>query len=112
MSNQHPLGDHPNARVGTTAGGFGTGAGTTTDSLASRAHEGLDTLSERANVAERQMRDKAAQVGEQVGQAAGRARAKGAQMKQVVSEYTGENPMLSLAIAFFAGVLLAAVARR
>jgi ElaB/YqjD/DUF883 family membrane-anchored ribosome-binding protein len=82
------------------------------DNLTSRAHEGLDTLAERANVAERRVRDKAAKVGEQATHAAGRARETGAQVKQTVSEYTGENPMMSLAIAFFAGVLLAAIARR
>ena len=110
MSNQNPLGDTPNARCGATIGGLG--AGSTTDQLTSRAHEGLDTLADRANLAERRVREKAAKVGEQVDQAAGRAREKGAQVKQTVSAYTGENPMTSLAIAFFAGVLLAAIARR
>jgi ElaB/YqjD/DUF883 family membrane-anchored ribosome-binding protein len=112
MSNQNPLGDNPNARAGATAGGLGTGTGSTTDTLTARAHEGLDTLAERANSAERRVRDKATRVSEQVGQAAGRARQKSAQVRQTVSEYTGENPMMSLAIAFFAGVLLAAIARR
>ena len=94
MSNQNPLGDTPHARGGATAGSLG--AGSTTDQLTSRAHEGLDTLADRANLAERRVRDKAAKVGEQVGQAAGRARAKSAQVKQTVSEYTGENPMMSI----------------
>jgi ElaB/YqjD/DUF883 family membrane-anchored ribosome-binding protein len=117
MSNQNPLGDKPNARGG-AAGGLGTGlragtsTGSATDQLTSRAHEGLDTLAERANVAERRMRDKASQVSEQMGQTAGRAREKGAQVKQSVSTYTGENPMLALAIAFAAGMMLAAIARR
>jgi ElaB/YqjD/DUF883 family membrane-anchored ribosome-binding protein len=112
MSNQNPLGDNPSLR-GTQAGALGTGAGgSTTDSLTSRAHEGLDTLSERANVAERRVRDKAAKVSEQVGQAAGRAREKSARMKQSVSEYTGENPIMALAIAFIAGVALMAITRR
>jgi len=110
MSNQNPLGDNPNARGSATAGGLG--AGSTTDTLTSRAHEGLDTLSERANVAERRVREKATKVSEQVGQAADRAREKGSQVKQTVREYTGQNPMMSLAIAFFAGIVLAAIARR
>jgi ElaB/YqjD/DUF883 family membrane-anchored ribosome-binding protein len=110
MSNSNPLGDTPHARG--TAAGSGLGAGSTTDQLTSRAHEGLDTLADRANVAERRVRDKAARVGEQASQAADRARQKSVQVRQTVSEYTGENPMMALAMAFFAGVLLAAIARR
>ena len=98
MSNTNPLGDNPTSRTGAGLTSSGVGAGTTggtsgseSEYSGSRSHEGLDTT--RSGVP-------------------GRIRGKAAKVKEQVSEYTGNNPILSLALAFFAGVLLTAITRR
>lgn len=79
----------------------------------SRGHEGLDPLGgEASGSGARPLRDKAARVTEKLGSAADRAREKGTQVREQVGEYTGNNPMTSLALAFVAGVLLTALLRR
>ncbi len=119
MSNMNPLGDIPTSRTGAglTSGGMGAAGATRTtssserDYAGSRSYESIDTTRHGA-VGEGRIREKAAKVKEQAGQVAGQARAKSAQVREQVSEYTGNNPILSLALAFFAGVLLTAITRR
>lgn len=117
MSNMNPTGEHPTSRTsaGLTSGGMaaGTTGGTSSDYTGSRGHDDLDATSHGAGgTGEGRIRDKATRVREQVGQAAHQAREKGAQLRQQVGEYAGNNPILSLALAFIAGVLLTAITRR
>jgi ElaB/YqjD/DUF883 family membrane-anchored ribosome-binding protein len=101
MSTPNPLGDNSTLAGSRTA-----------ENLTARAHEGIDQLAAGASAAERKMREKASRMGEQFGTAAERARERSMQMKQQVSDYTGSNPMTSLALAFVAGVLLTVLMRR
>jgi ElaB/YqjD/DUF883 family membrane-anchored ribosome-binding protein len=58
------------------------------------------------------LRRRAARVRERLGDATGRARERGAQVKETVTEYTGNHPFTSIALAFVAGMVLVAIARR
>ena len=58
------------------------------------------------------LRQRAARVGRRLGDVPGRARQRGAQVKDSVSEYTGNRPLTSLALEFVAGMLLVTLVRR
>lgn len=101
-----------NGRTPGTSPGMSTGS-RNAEGSASRTHETLDPLTgEPSGGGARPLRDKAARVTEKLGSAADRAREKSTQVRQQVGEYTGNNPMTSLALAFVAGVLLTVLMRR
>jgi ElaB/YqjD/DUF883 family membrane-anchored ribosome-binding protein len=86
------------------------------DPMANRSREGRDSpMSGAAHVHGSEdggLRQRAARVGERLGEVTGRARERGAQVKETVTEYTGTHPFTSIALAFVAGMLLVAIARR
>ena len=84
----------------------------TTDRLASMAHDTVDRITPKANRAEHEVRDAATKVVD---------RAKGLQEQALesaednvrkVRSYAASNPLVTAAVAFAAGVLLCAFVRR
>ena len=81
---------------------------TTTDRFAAKAHETVDTIAERAQRAEREVRGAADQARELHEQAAARAE----QTMRRAGSYIENNPLAFAGIAFAAGVLLSTLLRR
>lgn len=87
------------------------------DPMATRSYEGREspmsgTNKVYANGTGGGLRQRAARMGERLGDVTGRARERGTQVKETVTEYTGNHPFTAIALAFVAGMLLVAIARR
>jgi ElaB/YqjD/DUF883 family membrane-anchored ribosome-binding protein len=85
---------------------------TTTDRFAAKAHETVDSIAERAQRAEREVRGAATKTAEQARQIHDEAAAKAAQGIRRVASYVESNPLTFAGIAFAAGVLLSTMTRR
>lgn len=102
-------GQHEKARSDTAA----------TDRLAAKAHETVDTIAERAQRAEREVRGAAAGTAEQARQLGEQARQLGDEYAETAEQglrraasYIESNPLAFVGIAFVAGVLLSTMMRR
>jgi len=69
----------------------------TTEKLADKAHDAVDSAAEKATHAEEKMRDVAAQ---------------GQDVLKAVSSYVKENPLTALGLAFAAGTIFSSLTRR
>jgi ElaB/YqjD/DUF883 family membrane-anchored ribosome-binding protein len=85
---------------------------TTTDYIAAKAHETVDTIAERAQRAEREVRGAASKTAEQARQLQEDATAKAEQSLRRANSYLESNPLAFVGIAFAAGLLLSSLLRR
>jgi ElaB/YqjD/DUF883 family membrane-anchored ribosome-binding protein len=84
----------------------------TTDRLASKAHETVDSIAERAQRAEREVRGAAERTAEQARQLRDEYAATAEQGLRRAASYVESNPLAFVGIAFVAGVLLSSMMRR
>ena len=89
--------------------GSGTAA---TDHFAAKAHETVDSLAERAQRAERDMRGAAERTAEQARQLRDDYMDTAEQGLRRATSYLESNPLAVVGIAFVAGVLLSTMMRR
>lgn len=85
---------------------------TTTDRFAAKAHETVDTLAERAQRAEREVRGAAARTVEHAQELQEDARERAEQGLRRAGAYAESNPLAFAGIAFAAGVLVSTLLRR
>jgi ElaB/YqjD/DUF883 family membrane-anchored ribosome-binding protein len=85
---------------------------TATDRLAAKAHETVDSVAERAQRAERELRGAAARKAEQARELHEQATERAEQTLRRASSYLQNNPLAFAGIAFAAGVLLSSLLRR
>jgi ElaB/YqjD/DUF883 family membrane-anchored ribosome-binding protein len=85
---------------------------TTTDRFAAKAHETVDTIAERAQRAERDVRGAATRTAEQAREFHEQAAERAEQTIRRASSYVENNPLAFVGIAFAAGVLLSTLLRR
>jgi ElaB/YqjD/DUF883 family membrane-anchored ribosome-binding protein len=85
---------------------------TTTERFAAKAHETVDTLAERAQRAEREMRGAATRTAEQARELHEQAAERAEQTLRRAGSYVENNPLAFAGIAFAAGVLLSSLLRR
>ena len=85
---------------------------TTTERVAAKAHETVDTIAERAERAERDVRKAAQRTAEQARQLQQEYAETAEQSLRRASSYLESNPLAVAGIAFIAGVLLSAMIRR
>ena len=96
-------GQHEKARKDTTA---------TTDRLTAKAHETVDTIAERAQRAEREVRGAAERTVDQARQLRDEYADTAEQGLRRATSYIESNPLAFVGIAFVAGVLLSTMIRR
>jgi ElaB/YqjD/DUF883 family membrane-anchored ribosome-binding protein len=84
----------------------------TTDRLASMAHETVDRMTTKANRAEHEVRDAATKVADRAKVLQEQALESAEDNLRKVRSYAASNPLVTAAVAFAAGVLLSAVVRR
>ena len=87
-------------------------SGSTTDRLASMAHESIDRVTLKANRAETEMRDTAARTAEGVKNLEEQALDTARDGLHKSQAYIEKNPLMSAGIAFAAGALLSMLIRR
>jgi ElaB/YqjD/DUF883 family membrane-anchored ribosome-binding protein len=87
-------------------------SGSTTDRLASMAHESIDRVSTTANRAETEMRDTVAKTTEGAKELEERALDTAKVGLHQTQAYIEKNPLMSAGIAFAAGALLSVLIRR
>lgn len=85
---------------------------TTTDRVAARAHETVDTIAERAQRAEREVRTAAERTAEQARHLRDEYSDAAEQSLRRASSYVESNPLAFAGIAFVAGVLFSSLLRR
>jgi ElaB/YqjD/DUF883 family membrane-anchored ribosome-binding protein len=85
---------------------------TTTDHFAAKAHETVDTIAERAQSAEREVRKAAERTAEQARELRDEYVDTAEQTLRRAGSYLESNPLAVVGIAFVAGVLLSAMLRR
>ena len=96
----------------TTNGHKGRNEETTTDRFAAKAHETVDTLTERAQRAEREVRGAAERTLEQGRELRDEYIDSAEQSLKRATSYMESNPLAVVGIAFVAGVLLSTLLRR
>jgi ElaB/YqjD/DUF883 family membrane-anchored ribosome-binding protein len=84
----------------------------TSDRLASKAHETVDKVAETAKHAEQQARSAAAKTAEKAREAQDQIRAAADEGFDKVRTYVERNPLASAGIAFAAGIVLSSLLRR
>lgn len=84
----------------------------TTEQVADKAHEAVDKTAETAGKAEEYARAHASHADERVREAAAHGRRRADDVLDRVNTYVGENPLMSVGIAFVAGVLYSSLSRR
>jgi ElaB/YqjD/DUF883 family membrane-anchored ribosome-binding protein len=84
----------------------------TTDRIAAKAHETVDTIAERAQRAERDVRGAAERTAEQARQLRDDYAETAEQGLRRAASYIESNPLAFVGIAFVAGVLLSTMMRR
>ncbi len=94
-----------------TTGATPAGAATTTERVAERAHEAVDSAARRLSEQEVRIREGAATAEARARDKAGSLRAAAEAGESEVAEYVRAHPVKSLALAFGAGYLLAALRR-
>ena len=87
-------------------------SGSTSDRLASMAHESIDRVTTKANRAETEMRDTATKTAEGVKHLEEQARDKARDGLQKSRALIEKNPLMSAGIAFAAGAMLSMLIRR
>jgi ElaB/YqjD/DUF883 family membrane-anchored ribosome-binding protein len=85
---------------------------TTTDRFAAAAHETVDSIAERAQRAEREVRGAAERTAEQAREFQEHATERAEQTIRRAGSYVENNPLAFAGIAFAAGVLLSTLLRR
>jgi ElaB/YqjD/DUF883 family membrane-anchored ribosome-binding protein len=85
---------------------------TATDRFAAKAHETVDSIAERAQRAEREVRGAAARTAEQARDFQEQATERAEQTIRRAGSYVESNPLAFVGIAFAAGVLLSTLLRR
>ncbi|HUF74054.1 MAG TPA: hypothetical protein VMR74_14305 [Gammaproteobacteria bacterium] len=88
------------------------GNGSTTDRLASMAHESIDRVTPKANRAETEVRDTVARTAEGVKHLEEQALDTAKDGLHKAQAYIDRNPLMAAGIAFGAGVLLSMLIRR
>ena len=96
----------------TTRNGHTDSGETTTDRFAAKAHETVDSVAERAQRAEREVRGAAARTAEQARDFQEHAAERAEQTIRRAGSYVENNPLAFVGIAFAAGVLLSTLLRR
>jgi ElaB/YqjD/DUF883 family membrane-anchored ribosome-binding protein len=96
----------------TTTNGHKGRETTTTDRVAAKAHETVDTIAERAQRAEREVRGAAARTAEQARHLQEDATETAEQTLRRANSYLESNPLAFVGIAFAAGLLLSTLLRR
>jgi ElaB/YqjD/DUF883 family membrane-anchored ribosome-binding protein len=86
--------------------------GTTTDRLASKAHETIDRVKETADYAEQHARDAAARTAEKAREVRDQVRQTADESYDKARTYVERNPLAAAGIAFAAGLLLSSLLRR
>lgn len=84
----------------------------TTERFAAAAHETVDSIAERAQRAEREVRGAAARTAEQARDFQEQATERAEQTIRRAGSYVESNPLAVVGIAFVAGVLLSTFLRR
>ena len=84
----------------------------TTDHFAAKAHETVDSIAERAQSAEREVRKAAARTTKQARQLRDEYAETAEEGLERARSYLESNPLAVVGIAFVAGVLLSAMIRR
>ena len=84
----------------------------TVDRISERAHETFDQAAKTAEKAKKMIRNEAADVEARVRDAGHRAKKHSDDIQDSVSSYVQDKPLLSLGIAFAAGMLLSVLRRR
>jgi len=87
-------------------------SGSTTDHLAAKAHESIDSVTATANRVESGMRDTAAKTAEGVRQLEEQALDTAKDGLHKAQAFIEQNPLMSAGIAFTAGALLSLLIRR
>lgn len=85
---------------------------TTTDHYAARAHDAVDSVAERAQRAEREVRGAATRTAEQARRLRDEATERAEEHVQRATSYVESNPLAFAGIAFVAGVLFSTLLRR
>lgn len=88
------------------------GSHETTDQIAGKVHETVDKTAETAGKAEEYVREHASHADERVREAAARGRLRADDTLERVTGFVHEKPLISIGIAFVAGVLYSALTRR
>lgn len=83
-----------------------------TEQLATKAHEAVDAVAERAQRKEREIRQTAARTAEQARQLRDEYAQSAEQGLRRATSYVESNPLAFAGMAFVAGVLLASLIRR
>ncbi|MDR5893596.1 hypothetical protein QC820_12325 [Halomonas mongoliensis] len=84
----------------------------TTDQVAGKAHEAVNKAAETAGKAEGYAREHVAHADERVRGAAAQGRQRADDMLERVTDYVRDKPLISVGIAFVAGVLYTSLTRR
>lgn len=82
------------------------------DDIKIKGHRVVDNVADRVDVAERQLREKQADLTARGQEASDRAQEELARYKSEAEAYARKNPLAATGIAFAAGVVLAAILRR
>jgi ElaB/YqjD/DUF883 family membrane-anchored ribosome-binding protein len=112
MKSANASGTKRKERRMTTNGHKDSDRETTTDRFAAKAHETVDTLADRAQRAEREVRGAAARTAEQARDFQEQATERAEQTIRRAGSYVENNPLAFVGIAFVAGVLLSTLLRR
>ncbi|WP_254276710.1 YqjD family protein [Halomonas sp. 3H] len=89
-----------------------TGEHETTDRVAGKAHEAVDRAAQTAGKAEEYARQQASHADEHVRGAAAHGRQRADDTLERITGFVREKPLVSIGIAFVAGVLYSALTRR
>lgn len=84
----------------------------TTDQFAGKAHEAVDRAAQTARKAEEYAREHASQADERIREAAAHGRQRADDAVDRVNGYVRENPLISIGLAFLAGVIYSWLTRR
>jgi ElaB/YqjD/DUF883 family membrane-anchored ribosome-binding protein len=112
MKSANPRRTQTKERRMATNGQKDSGPTTTTDRVAATAHETVDSIAERAQRAEREVRGAAARTAEQARDFQEQAAERAEQTIRRAGSYVENNPLAFVGIAFAAGVLLSTLLRR
>lgn len=85
---------------------------TATDRFAAKAHETVDSIAERAQRAEREVRGAASRTADQARELQEEATERAEQTIRRANSYVENNPLAFAGIAFVAGVVLSSLLRR
>jgi ElaB/YqjD/DUF883 family membrane-anchored ribosome-binding protein len=95
-----------------TGNGSSISSSSTTDRLASKAHETIDRVAPKVNRAETDMRDTATKAIEGAKHLEEQAREAAERSLHTVQAYVEKNPLTAAGIAFAAGALISVLLRR